>query len=638
MYPMYNQGTKSIEGRRNSMKRIISVILSFVMIIALVACQGISEVSGNLPQRQSGDTIIDSGSGQSSSEVVSDSESGQNEIADTSATYSSIGEAAEALLSSITEDQKNTVLPEEYNEGVYTISEAGDYYFTGELTGGVTVNKNAGNVHIYLDGVTLSVEDDSAISSKKGAYVTITLIGENTLSNTLGSGAKDKNVLDSKENLVINGEGTLTINSTKSAISCDKTFIGLSGTINAIAVKHVVTADSVYLDEITVNAEYCGKDVLHAESDYDEVETAPEFSFGAGFVYIENATINTTEVYGDGIQADSYVYIKGGTFNITTTPTWNNSYVATENQENGMYSVSNHQKVSRDSVRRGSTYAVLEESVKGIKVGEIDYYLITDTEQANELTVTSEEYTILIEGGTFNINTVDDAIHTNSGSVFLYGGNLTINTSDDGIHADTNLKISGSAVINVESSYEGIEAETIDISGGTTTIIALDDGVNATNSNLTESQQKSVCQINISGGRLDVTVNPNGDRDGIDSNGGIKITGGVVITRGPNSQTASPMDSANTVYVSGGTVIVIGNAPGAGGQFSGGPGRMGGGPSGGGEGSWTVTNVTKTQSSSKGLSSGSHTVVIGGTTISYYNLYNYSGYTTVYSSGTATIN
>ena len=561
--------------------------------------------------------------------TTDDTNNGQNEIEDTTPTYTSITESTTALTNSLTNDQKNTSLPTEYTSNTYSITTAGDYYFSGTLTGAISIAKNTGNVHIYMDGVTLSVDGENAISSKKGANVTITLIGTNYLSNT----GTAKHVIDSKENLVINGTGSLTINSTKSAIACDKTFIGLGGTINVTAEKHAVTADSIYIDGTAISATSVGKDILHAESDYDTVEAAPEFSFEAGFVYIVSGTINTTKVLGDGIQADSFVYIKGGTFDITTTPTWNNSYVATANQEKGMFSTSTHQKVARDTVRAGSTYAVLEESVKGIKVGEIDYYLATDTNQENELVVSSSNYTILIEGGTFNINTVDDAIHTNSGSTLIYGGTLTINTSDDGIHADTNLKISGNTVIDIQNSYEGIEAQTIDISGGTTTITALDDGVNATNSNLTETQQKSVCQINISGGRLDVTVNPNGDRDGIDSNGGIKITGGVVITRGPNSQTASPMDAANTVSITGGTVIIIGCAPGTGGQFNG-PGRPGGGSS---EGTFTST-LTKTQSSSKGLSSGSHTISVGNTIISYTNTYTYSGYTTVYASGTVAIN
>ncbi len=604
------------------MKKILSIALALILAAVLCACGGKTNTA-------SSDTTA--------AGTTADPDSGQNAITDVSETYTSISAAAAALVDGLTEDQKTSGLPTDCSSDVSSITEAGNYYFTGTLTKAITVAKNAGEVHIYLDNVTLSVEDDNAISSKTGASVTITLIGTNTLSNTLGSKNKDKHVIDSKESLTINGTGTLTIRSTKSAIACDQTFIGLGGTVTVNAVKHAVTADSIYLDGMTIRAEYCGKDVLHAESDYDEVETAPEFDFGKGFVYIENGSITTTTVLGDGIQADSFVYIKSGTFDLTTTATWNDGYVATANQEKGMFSVSTHQKVARDSVWKGSTYAVLEESVKGIKVGEIDYYLATDTEQANELTVASDRYAIVIEGGTFTVNTVDDAIHANSGSVLVYGGELTINTSDDGIHADTNLKIAGNAVITIENSYEGIEAETIDISGGTTTINAQDDGVNATNSNLTESQQKTVCQINISGGRLDVTVSPNGDRDGIDSNGGIKITGGVVITRGPSSEMASPVDAANAISITGGTVIVIGNAPGTGGRMSGPGGRMGG-PGGNGEGTLSVaSNMTKTQSSTNGLSSGSHTVTVGGTTISYRNAYTYSGYTTVYASGTATI-
>ena len=611
------------------LSKILLWIVAVVTALSVSACE-ITENSGNTSQSSgSGNASQSSGNTQ-----ISSVDQGQNGVADTSEQYNSISGSVTALTGSLTDDQKNYTMPDETETDVYSITSSGNYSFSGTLTNAITV-KNAGDVHIYLDNVTLSVEDDNAISVKSDSFVTITLIGENTLSNSLGSKSKDKHVIDSKENLVINGTGTLSIDSTKSAIACDKTFIGLGGTISVNAVKHAITADSVYLDGITINAEYCGKDVLHAESDYDEVETAPEFDFGAGFVYIANATINTTEVFGDGIQADSFVYIKDGTFNLSTTPDWNDAYVATENQQKGMFNVSTHEKVSRDSVRRGSTYAVLNESVKGIKVGEIDYYLATDTEQENELTVASDNYTILIEGGTFNINTVDDAIHTNSGSALIYGGSLTINTSDDGIHADTNLKIAGNAVINVESSYEGIEAETIDISGGTTTIVALDDGVNATNSNLSENQQKTVCQLNVSGGRLDVTVSPNGDRDGIDSNGGIKITGGVVITRGPNSQMASPMDAANGVSIYGGTVIVIGSALGNSGKFSGPGGR----PGGSGEGTLSVANdIVKTQSNTKGLSKGAHTVVVGSLTVEYNNASAYSGYTTVYAASTATIN
>lgn len=513
---------------------------------------------------------------------------GQNDIADTTQTRSSIAEVTTALTNNLTNEQKNSTLPLEYSSSVYTISTAGDYYFSGELTGAISVSA-VGSVHIYLDGVTLAVAN-KAISSGEGSQVVITLIGNNTISNT-----SKKNLIDSAEDLVINGNGTLTLTSGKSAISCDKTFIGLGGTINATASNHIVTADSIYIDGMTINAVSCGKDALHAESDYDDVQSAPEFSFSAGFVFIKSGTISTTTVADECFQADSFVYIKDGTFNLNSTA----------NSEG-----------------------------KGIKVGEIDYAI-----NSEEGIVESNQYTILIEGGTFNINTTSDAIHCNSGSIIISGGTFEIETEDDAIHADVNLKISGNAEINIITCYEGLEAETIDISGGDITIRATDDGVNATNSTLTENEQKQICQINISGGRLDVTVSPNGDRDGIDSNGGIKITGGVVITRGPNSEVASPMDASNYISISGGIVIVIGNSLGSGGRFSGPGGRPDGNP-GANRGEGVVSStLVKTQSSTSGLSIGNnHSVIVGDTTISYSNAYAYSGYTTVYASSSATIN
>ena len=584
---------------------------------------------------------------QNKTDTATDS-TGQNEIADTSETTTSIKSAITTAQKSITGAQTNASLPEnesDYQTGVYEISSAGNYYFAGNLSGAITVNKKSGDVHLFLNGVTLSVENANAISAKTGVNLVITLMGENTLQNSKSAeNGSAEHVIKAKDKLTINGSGSLTINSTKSAIGCDGTFWGLGGTLNLTAANKGITADSIYIAGSVINGVSCGGDLLHAESEYDEVATAPEFSFDRGFVYIERGEVKTATdatILGDGIQADSFVYIKGGEIDISTTPTWNDAYVATEDNEKGMYkkSGSTYEKISRESVKKGSTYCALKESVKCIKVGEIDYYLASDTKKENELEVASEKYTILIEGGELKLYSADDAIHCNSGAVIISGGDIEITTLDDGITADTTLKVMGSAVIDIKSCYEGLEAETIEISGGDTTISAIDDGVNATNSDLSEKEQAQVCQINITGGRLDVSVNPSKDSDGIDSNGGLTISGGIVITRGPNSQTASPIDASNTVVVSGGVLITIGNAPGS----TGSQGRFAPGPGGavqGGmsEGTWSISSsLVKTQSSSAGLSKGDHSITIGTTKIEYTNSYAYSGYTTVIASASATI-
>ena len=102
-----------------------------------------------------------------------------------------------------------------------------------------------------------------------------------------------------------------------------------------------------------------------------------------------------------------------------------------------------------------------------------------------------------------------------------------------------------------------------------------------------------------------MTVSPNGDTDGIDSNGSYKQTGGVVITRGPRSQNAAAIDADGSVSVSGGTLIVLGY------------GRVSTGGS--------VRSVSLSLHSS-----GSHTVSIDGTSYTFTNAYSY-GATVCYS-------
>ena len=102
-----------------------------------------------------------------------DYDNGQNTIEDLTPTYSSISEIATALESGLSDEQKKIDLPSEHQSDVYSISEAGDYYFAGALSSAISVAKNSGNVHIYLDGVSLSVADSTAISSKSGSKYAI---------------------------------------------------------------------------------------------------------------------------------------------------------------------------------------------------------------------------------------------------------------------------------------------------------------------------------------------------------------------------------------------------------------------------------------------------------------------------------
>ena len=204
------------------------------------------------------------------------------------------------------------------------------------------------------------------------------------------------------------------------------------------------------------------------------------------------------------------------------------------------------------------------------------------------------ENEVYIKGGVIDIKAYDDAIHANNdgsldngasplGNVNISGGTLTLAASDDGIHADYTLNISGGKT-TVTTAYEGLEGNLIKISGGETYVYATDDGVNAT-------AGKSSPNVTVSGGLLDVEVPSSGDTDGIDSNGSITITGGVVIAKGPGSASgnafgAAAVDSDGSVTMSGGTLIVFGGI----------------------EKTPSNSNITKTLCSSSSVKAGSHTV------------------------------
>ena len=166
---------------------------------------------------------------------------------------------------------------------------------------------------------------------------------------------------------------------------------------------------------------------------------------------------------------------------------------------------------------------------------------------------------IVINNGTVNIKSYDDAIHANNdgslengatplGNVTINGGTITAYSNDDGLHADGTLNIKAGTV-SVTNSYEGVEGATVNISGGYVSVNAKDDGINAT--------ATSGTAIAISGGTVYIYCTG----DGIDSNSrtsyqGIVFSGGntVVIS---NSNGNSAIDTEQGYQYTGGSVIAI---------------------------------------------------------------------------------
>ena len=186
---------------------------------------------------------------------------------------------------------------------------------------------------------------------------------------------------------------------------------------------------------------------------------------------------------------------------------------------------------------------------------------------------------LLIEGGSFELRTDADGIHS-GGSITVAGDAITIRAADDGIHADGSIGISGGSIL-ISECYEGIEALTIDISGGEIELYPTDDGLNAnggfggfgpgmfgrrgdTTVDTTVQTQTTETWIHISGGSLTI-VNPTArDADGIDSNGDIVISGGVIrvslTSSGSNDAIDYASENGGSCVITGGELVACGSS------------------------------------------------------------------------------
>ncbi len=166
---------------------------------------------------------------------------------------------------------------------------------------------------------------------------------------------------------------------------------------------------------------------------------------------------------------------------------------------------------------------------------------------------------IIINNGSVNIKSYDDALHADNsstlengeaplGNITVTGGNLSLYSNDDGIHAENAVYIKGGS-IDVVNSYEGVEGSQIFVSGGNVSVYAKDDGMNST--------ATSGTGITLSGGYLYIYCTG----DGIDSNSrtsysGISFEGGdaVIIS---NSGMNSAIDTEQGYKYTAGSIVAI---------------------------------------------------------------------------------
>lgn len=428
-----------------------------------------------------------------------------------------------------------------------TITENTTHVISGTLNDGMII-VDAGDtakLQLVLDGVNIHSETSAPLYILEADKVFVTLAErtENTLSNGGAFTAIDQNNIDSvifsKQDITLNGSGTLNVNSPAGhgIVSKDDLVI-TGGTYHVSCASHGLGAnDSVRITGNTTLAVNAGKDGIHAENNEEA---------SLGFVYISNGSIEI-EAEGDGISAGSYIQMEGGAVNI----------LAGGGSENGA-------KEASDSWGRFGGGRM--DGIPSAAVGNESGSAAGTDDSSSSMKGLKAEGGILILDGTIKVDSADDAIHSNS-SVTINGGNFEIASGDDGVHADESLTIAAGN-INITESYEGLEALSITIMGGDINLNAADDGINAaggTDSSGTTGgrdgmyggkgrMSSSDGSMSISGGNLYIRMGG----DGLDSNGSMFISGGTILVSGTDSGDTSILDYDTEGIINGGTFIGTG--------------------------------------------------------------------------------
>ena len=345
-----------------------------------------------------------------------------------------------------------------------TITEAGTYVLLGTLTDGcIDVNVSGkGTVRLILNGVNITSSTTAPFIVEDAKKVVVTLADgtTNTFTDSTRVAADDEDysaAVYSKADLTFNGNGTLNINAGyRNGIKSTDDLKIVSGTYNITSNEDGIVGKDLLAVKAGIFNITSGQDGM--KSTYDKDDTK-------GNIIIDDGTFNIT-ASTDGIQSEHILRINGGEFNIKT----GNGYQASTKS-------SNLQPGNMGGNITTTTQTQDEDSMKGLKAGTI----------------------IKVTGGTYIIDSQDDAVHTN-GNMYIDNGKYTINTGNDAFHADTQLVING-GTIDIQNSYEGIESLEIIINGGDINVTASDDGINASggSSDSTDTQQQGMSDNNRPG-------------------------------------------------------------------------------------------------------------------------------------------
>lgn len=465
----------------------------------------------------------------------------------------------------------------EISGSIITISDEGTYILTGSLDGGTVIVRadDKAKVQIVLHGASVTSADSAALFLESADKVFLTLADgtENALANG-GTFAKDEYNIDgalfAKCDLTLNGTGALSVQSPAGhGIVCKDDLKITGGQYDITAALHGIDAnDSVRVADgsVTVTS---GKDGIHAENNDDET---------LGYIYVSGGSF-ALNAQGDGLHAGSTVQIEGGTFDITAGGGHEN---AAAHAGNGFGGFGGRGGFGHGMNRGPQVQQTPPTAPEGDAPGQPElpdgFADFADPSLSADSTASTKGVKagtdMILSGGAFTLDTADDAFHA-GGSITVAGGTFTVATGDDAFHADDTLTVTDGSM-DIAASYEGLEALHIIVSGGDIALVATDDGLNAAGgrdeSGMAGPQTgdtfgrrgfgggwqsgASDGTILLSGGKLYIEASG----DGIDSNGSLEITGGEITVCGPTVGDTATLDYDTAGTIAGATFMGTGGS------------------------------------------------------------------------------
>ena len=448
--------------------------------------------------------------------------------------------------------------------------EAAEDYVAVATVAGTSITLNGDSISVTGEGVTVA-----------GSVATITTPGVYTLSGSLADG---QIVVDTRAEeavtLVLNG---VELRSSSSApinvINAKKTIIQLAdGSQNSVTDGATYVFPSADVDEpnaaifSTGDLTIFGGGTLTVQGNYNDGIASKDGLIIAG----GTLTVNAVD---DGIRGKDYLVVADGTLVVTSQ----GDGLKPDNDEDaarGYVSIKAGAitVTAGDDAITGETDVIIWGGTFNLKSGGGSGAQVAADASAKAI---KAGVNLNIDGGVFTIDSADDALHSN-GTLTINGGEFTLASGDDGVHAESALTVNA-GTMTVTRSYEALESMVITLNGGTLDLTASDDGINVAGGvdgsgqmgpgaggarpgrgqgggfgggDQDASTYTGAYHLYINGGYVEV----NAGGDGIDVNGAIAMTDGVVVVNGPTEQMNGSLDFDGGFNLDGGFLVAAGSA------------------------------------------------------------------------------